>query len=89
MVVCGMRSDLKRHLLPGVLAVLAGVLLVSFVPGFVSEEPPASLEGNGAEGFSPSSESLTASPQPRDMLFLLLIPLVLAGASYTIMKWVA
>lgn len=82
MVLCRMNSDVKRYLTLGVFAVLAGVLLVSFAPGFAPEEllTPPETERNGSEAVS------AVSAQPRDVLLLLLLPLALAGVSYSIVR---
>lgn len=44
-----MKSE-KRYLALGVVAVLAGVLVMSYAPGFAPQEPLTLMEGNGAEG---------------------------------------
>lgn len=77
-----MMPDPKRYLALGVLAVLAGVLVVVYAPGFAPEEPltPPETERNGSEAVS------AVSAQPRDVLLLLLLPLALAGVSYSIVR---
>ncbi|MFQ5950746.1 MAG: hypothetical protein ACE5KH_01515 [Candidatus Geothermarchaeales archaeon] len=93
-----MKSEPRRYLALGVVAVLAGVLVVVYAPGFAPrglapEEPVAqgAVEEARAEdaAFTPValvSESAAVSAQPRDLLLLLLLPLALAGVSYAIVR---
>ena len=80
--------DPKRYLALGMLAVLAGVLVVVYAPGFAPEElvQQIPVEGIEAENVAPLTQPVTVSLQPRDVLLLLLLPLALAGAAYAIVR---
>ncbi|MFQ5950779.1 MAG: hypothetical protein ACE5KH_01680 [Candidatus Geothermarchaeales archaeon] len=97
-----MMSDARKYLTLGVMAVLAGVLVVVYAPAFAPEgylsqssAEEAPYQGQGvappveraeSENVDLLSEALTVSAQQFDILLLLLLPLALAGASYAILR---